>query len=289
MVRVGVNLVAAILASAAQPGIARSHDSATGGLAAQPVHAASSKSASAGESGSASDAVVKLLHWVELSSDNDGLPFMIIDKLGARIFVFDAEAHLLGTAPALIGIATGDNSAPGVGNLRLGKIPVEQRTTPAGRFIARFGPAKGHPPVLWVDYGDAISLHPVVTKNRKERRLERIKSADADEHQISFGCINVPASFYTRIVKPQFKSKDSSGVVYILPDTKSLADVFPAMVAQGSAEFIDAGDENGRRNCGERPRIDRQDGSSNPIRLIAPATVATKTPPGIGKQQQVRR
>lgn len=235
MVRGGVLLIAAIIAAAAQPGIARSHHVANGGAVARPVPAAPSGDATAGEVGTPSDSVLKLLHWVELSSDNNGMPFMIIDKLGARIFVFDSDAQLVGSAPALIGIARGDDSAPGVGNQRLGKIPVEQRTTPAGRFIARFGPAKGHPPVLWVDYGDAISLHPVVTSNRKERRLQRIKSADADEHRISFGCINVPASFYASIVRPEFQSKNSSGVVYILPDTKSLAEVFPAMAAQGSA------------------------------------------------------
>lgn len=241
MVRGGVALVAAILAAAAQPVIARSHHVATGGVAALSGRAAASDKAGPGDMGTPSDAVVKLLHWVELSSDNNGLPFIIIDKLGARIFVFNADAQLLGTAPALIGAARGDDSAPGVGTQRLGKIPVEQRTTPAGRFIARFGPAKGHPPVLWVDYGDAISLHPVVTSNRKERRLQRIKSADADEHRISFGCINVPASFYARIVKPQFKSKNSSGVVYILPDTKPLAEVFPEIVAQGSPASLTAG------------------------------------------------
>jgi hypothetical protein len=187
--------------------------------------------------------VVRLLQWVTLSGDNDGLPFIVIDKLGARIFVFDARAQLLGTSPALIGIARGDDSAPGIGTVRLGKIPVEQRTTPAGRFIARFGPAKGHALVLWIDYADAISLHPVVTSNKRERRLERIKSAEADQHRISFGCINVPASFYTKKVKPQFKSKNSRSVVYILPDTKSLSDVFPGMVVQASASSPRTGAE----------------------------------------------
>lgn len=235
MVRVGGALIASILAVTAQPGAARPHNVPTGRIAAVSDPAPTAQKASGDESAAPSQAVTQLLHWVAQSNDNNGLPFMIIEKLGARIFVFDAQAQLLGTAPALIGIARGDDSAPGVGNRRLGKIPIEQRTTPAGRFIARFGPAKGHPPVLWVDYGDAISLHPVVTSNRKERRLERIRSDNLDEHRISFGCINVPASFYAKVVKPQFRSKDSSGVVYILPDTKPLTEVFPAIVVQASS------------------------------------------------------
>ena len=235
MFRVGGALIASILAVAAQPGTARSHHVPTDRIAALSRPAATAQKPSANDPPAPSEAVTQLLHWVTLSNDNNGLPFMIIDKLGARIFVFDAEAQLLGTAPALIGIARGDDSAPGVGNQRLGKIPIEERTTPAGRFVARFGPAKGHPPVLWVDYGDAISLHPVVTSNRKERRLERIRSDNLDEHRISFGCINVPASFYAKIVKPQFRSKNSRGVVYILPDTKPLAEVFPGIVVEASA------------------------------------------------------
>jgi hypothetical protein len=185
--------------------------------------------------GTPSQAVDLVLHWVTASGDNNGLPFIVIDKLGARIFVFDPQGQPLGAAPALIGITRGDDSAPGIGSRSLDKIPVEQRTTPAGRFISRFGPAQGHAPVLWVDYADAISLHPVVTANKDERRLQRIKSASAEDHRISFGCINVPASFYAKVVKPLFKARSSSGVVYILPDTKSLAEVFPGIMLQAQA------------------------------------------------------
>jgi hypothetical protein len=185
--------------------------------------------------GAPSEAVDRLLHWVTTSEDNGGQSFIVIDKLNARIFAFDSQGKPLGAAPALIGIARGDDSAAGVGHRSLNKIPVEQRTTPAGRFIAKFGPAKRHAPVLWVDYADAISLHPVVTANKKERRLQRIQSASAEDHRISFGCINVPASFYSKVVKPLFKTRNSSSVVYILPDTKSLAAVFPGTVLQARA------------------------------------------------------
>jgi hypothetical protein len=176
-----------------------------------------------------SQSVAQVSRWVTTSGDNTDLPFIIIDKLGARIFAFDTQGQSLGDAAVLVGITRGDDSAPGVGNRPLYKIPVDQRTTPAGRFVARMGPAKHHPPVLWVSYADAISLHPVVTANRKEHRLQRIKSDALDDHRISFGCINVPATFYAKVVRPLFKVKGAGAVVYILPDTKSLAEVFPAM------------------------------------------------------------
>src|SRR5437764_10804673 len=52
--------------------------------------------------------------WVLDSRDHAGLPFVIVDKLQSRVFVFDAGGRLRGTAPALIGLAPGDESVPGI-------------------------------------------------------------------------------------------------------------------------------------------------------------------------------
>jgi hypothetical protein len=100
--------------------------------------------------------------------------------------------------------------------------------------VAQFGPSDGHGTVLWVDYDNAISMHPVITTNPSEHRLQRIKSASPDDHRISFGCINVPARFYQGVVVKAF---GEGGIVYILPDTKPVEAVFPAFAAaaQGSA------------------------------------------------------
>lgn len=234
-------LIATLLATVATAGAARPGNAPASQARGVPAPVPAGQNVLSDQLDGQSGVVTRLLQWVTLSGDNNGLPFIVIDKLGARIYVFDPRARLLGAAPALIGIARGDDSAPGVGSLRLGKIPLEQRTTPAGRFIARFGPAKGHPPVLWVDYGDAISLHPVVTSNKSERRLQRIKSDEADQHRISFGCINVPAAFYAKTVKPQFKARNSKSIVYILPDTKPLTDVFPGIDVHLPANSLPTG------------------------------------------------
>jgi hypothetical protein len=172
----------------------------------------------------------QVLNWVVSTGDNGDLPFMVIDKVAAVVAVFDASGKQLGQTPALFGITPGDDSSPGVGDRELSDIAPEERTTPAGRFVSKFGPAAGNRRVLWVDYSTSISLHPVVTTNKKERRLDRLKTASADDNRITFGCINVPTRFYTRVVVPNFR-KDI-GVVYILPETKSLAEAFPAYQAQ---------------------------------------------------------
>lgn len=192
----------------------------------------------------------RLAAWAAASGDNDERPFMVVDKLGARVFAFDAEGRLLGSAPVLVGLAPGDDSAPGIGDLALAAISPDERTTPAGRFDAAFGPSNGHGMVLWVDYADGIGLHPVITTNPAEHRLERIKSPSPAEHRISFGCINVPAKFYADFVQKQFAA---GGVVYILPDTKPLDEVFPAFAATASADAEDAAAISQQDRCADGP------------------------------------
>jgi len=190
-----------------------------------PAHAAGAERTV----GPQSQAAARLADWVVGSADNNGVPFVIVDKLAALVFVYDADGRLLGAEPALLGLAVGDDSVPGIGDRPLSAISPEERTTPAGRFVAGYGPASGQPPVLWVDFATAISLHPVVTSNRRERRLERLESPDPDEKRITYGCINVSAEFYQTVVREVFK--DTRGVFYILPDTKPLEEVFPDLNA----------------------------------------------------------
>ncbi len=45
--------------------------------------------------------------WVVDSGDNRGMPFVIVDKMDAKVFVFDADGRLRGAAPALLGRGAG--------------------------------------------------------------------------------------------------------------------------------------------------------------------------------------
>jgi hypothetical protein len=164
--------------------------------------------------------------WVIASGDNHGLPFVIVDKKSAEVLVFYPDGRLRGAAPALLGLAHGDDSVPGIGQRKLSSITPEERTTPAGRFVASLGNDLGTKNVLWVDYDDAISLHRVITTNPKEQRLHRLATASILDNRISFGCINVPVKFYDTIVEPSFTG--TNGIVYILPETRSIQATFPA-------------------------------------------------------------
>jgi hypothetical protein len=162
-------------------------------------------------------------NWVTSSSDSHGMPFVIIDKKNAQVAVYYPDGRLRGAAPALLGLAVGDDTVPGIGQRKLSSIAPAERTTPAGRFTASLGNDLGKKNVLWVDYDDAISLHRVITT---KQRLHRLATASILDNRISYGCINVPAKFFDTVVEPTFTG--TSGIVYILPDVRSVLSVFPA-------------------------------------------------------------
>ena len=176
----------------------------------------------------ASPEVHQFANWVVDSTDHKGLPFVIIDKPNARVFVFDASGQVRGAAPALLGSAPGDHSVPGIGERELSDMGPEDRTTPAGRFVAGIGMNTRGEDVLWVDYGSGLSLHRVLTTKPEERRLERLATPTVKDNRISYGCINVPKKFYENIVAPTFFGTD--GIVYILPELGSARELFGTYV-----------------------------------------------------------
>jgi len=158
------------------------------------------------------------------AGDNRSVPFVIVDKTEAKVFVFDADGRLRGAAPALLGLALGDDAVPGIGDRALSSIHPEDRTTPAGRFVAALDRNFRGKEVLWVDYDGAVSIHPVVTTKPKERRLQRLSTATPLDNRISYGCINVPAKFFKNVVRPAFSG--THGIVYVLPETRPAREVF---------------------------------------------------------------
>ena len=191
---------------------------------AQATAGGADKSPPPAEGEPASADVRKVTDWIALSADNHGLPFAIVDKVGARVLVFDGHGMLLGTSPVLLGLARGDVAEPGIGDRKLSTIRPDERITPAGRFVAAMGQNLGSKDVLWVDYASAVSMHRVVTHNPRERRLERLATATTLDNRISYGCINVPVAFFDSVVKPSFTGTD--GIVYVLPEVKAVEAVF---------------------------------------------------------------
>jgi hypothetical protein len=165
-----------------------------------------------------------MANWIVRNNDAGGSGFAIIDKVAAHMYVFGADGRLRGAAPVLLGSAIGDDTVPGIGNRPLSDVRPYERTTPAGRFVGEPGHNARGEDVVWVDYDAAVSIHRVITSNRSERRLERLRTPTPDDNRISYGCINVPRDFYETHVQPTFR--DRHAVVYILPEVHALPEVF---------------------------------------------------------------
>lgn len=179
--------------------------------------------------------------WIVDSHDNQQLPFLIVDKKSAKVFVFDAGGQLQGAAPVLLGMAPGDDTAPGIGQRDLASIKPSDRTTPAGRFVGALAHNLKGVGILWVDYDAAISLHRVVTSDPKQRRAERLASPTIADNRISFGCINVPPKFYDQFIETAFKK--SNGIVYVLPESRSMRQTFSSYDVADHARELNAAAE----------------------------------------------
>jgi hypothetical protein len=164
--------------------------------------------------------------WVADSGDSRGLPFIILDKRDARLFVFGAEGRLIDASPVLLGATPGDDSVADIGTRPMANVHQDEKTTPAGRFVAQAGKNAAHEDVVWVDYANAVSMHRVRLVDPKERRLERLASPDPAERRISYGCINVPVAFFDSVVWPLLGS--TRAVVYVLPEVRDVHEVFTA-------------------------------------------------------------
>lgn len=196
----------------------------------------------------ASAAARQVSDWVVASGDNRALAFVIVDKVNARLFLFDAGGTARTSVPVLVGLAHGDDSPRGIGDRKLSAITPAERITPAGRFVAEPGQNLSGKDILWVDYDAAISLHRASDKKpgmTAKSRVERL-TGPTGERRISYGCINVAEDFYDQFIRPTFAR--ATGIVYILPETRSARDEFHipgtdvAQVATTGADAIaDAG------------------------------------------------
>lgn len=193
----------------------------TAPVAARPVVETANAAQFKGEAASVD--ARETANWVTASRDNHALPFVIIDKVNAKVFAFDGAGVLRGAAPALLGMARDDASVPGIGQRKLATITPAERTTPAGRFQASLG-RDFEQDILWIDYEAALSLHRVIVGRRVDNRAGRLASPTPSDNRISYGCVNVPPGFYDGVVKPLFTG--TVGIVYILPETKPLRTVF---------------------------------------------------------------
>ena len=174
----------------------------------------------------ASKEVVQVANWVSYTYDSHRRPFVIVDKKAAHMYVFDGWGRLWSSSPVLVGMAVGDDSAPGVGSKRLSQLKASEKTTPAGRFEARAGKDTRGANVVWIDFDAALSMHALASVSASERRAERMATPDPGDNRISNGCINLPPKFFNGVLWPTMRK--SGAIVYVLPETRTAFQQFGA-------------------------------------------------------------
>ena len=157
--------------------------------------------------------------WIIASGDNLELPFLIVDKVHAQVLAFAPDGSPRGSAAILIGLTPGDATPADIGQRKLAQIGPKDRITPAGRFLSAIGNDLGTKDVLWIDYPAGLSMHRVVHGAPTDHRRKRLASGKLSDKRISYGCINVPAAFFDKVIDPLLKG--GNAMVYILPETKS--------------------------------------------------------------------
>ncbi|MBP7566925.1 MAG: L,D-transpeptidase [Burkholderiaceae bacterium] len=175
----------------------------------------------------ASSEVRQAVEHAITAGDAAGLPFAVVDKKNARLYVFDATGTLRGVTPVLLGSAVGDTYFPGLNQRNLSQLAAHERTSPAGRFAAQPGRNLTGEAVVWIDYDSAFAIHRLRPAAAQERRGERLVSATPDDNRISLGCVITSVAFYEQVVAPVLGA--SRSVVYVLPDGPFSSDVFDAL------------------------------------------------------------
>lgn len=158
-----------------------------------------------------------LRSWVLEHNDHSGRPFAIVDKRAGRLHVFDSAGELAGSTPALMGATRGDHIVSGVGErAQKGEVRVDERTTPAGRFISIPGVNVSGEHVVWVDYESAFAIHRLRPGAAFKARQSRLAAAKPQEMRVSEGCVVVPVDFYEGVVQKVLGQQ--RGVVYVMPE-----------------------------------------------------------------------
>ncbi|OOG38488.1 L,D-transpeptidase [Polaromonas sp. A23] len=186
-------------------------------LAQEGIHASPPALLALAAEGASADARYTA-RWVMETFDNRHLPFVIVDKKDARMYVFEGNGQLRGSTPALLGLASGDHTVPGIGQRKITDILPLERTTPAGRFLSRPGRNLQGEDIIWIQYSEGLAIHRVRPDNSQEQRLQRLASSTPGDNRISLGCVVVPVAFYENVVAPLMGK--SFSVVYVLPETQ---------------------------------------------------------------------
>jgi hypothetical protein len=161
--------------------------------------------------------VQQVAAWAIDSRDHAGLPFVVVDKTRARLFAFDPQGRLRGSAPVLLGASHDDGPAA--------------PATPAGRFVADPRLSATSDGIVWIHADTILSLHGVPSGTAAGHRLQRLASGNVRDKRISDGSLHVAADFY-RAHLSWLRTQES--VAYVLPEALPWQQVFGVSGRRGA-------------------------------------------------------
>jgi hypothetical protein len=195
-------------------------------VAALPPAEAATRAPAQANAAISGDAL-QMARWAVERRDHHGLPFAVVDKRGARVYVFTGQGKLAGATPVLLGAGVGDDGKRGLGKLPVASIPRAERKTPAGRFASFPGENLDGEDVVWFDYEEGLAIHRLRPNAARAARLERLASSSAAAHRVSAGCVVVPVAFYEGVIRPLLGN--GRGVLYVLPEERPVGDFIAAL------------------------------------------------------------
>lgn len=188
--------------------------------------AAASTSDTSSDSSQASPEARLATRWILNHHDNQGKPFAVVDKKAAQLRIHAADGRLIGSSPALLGLAPGDTAIAGIAHRAPSSLRPFERTTPAGRFESQPGRNLHGEPVVWVDYDSGIAIHRVRPGISQMQRVSSLATEDPTNKRLSLGCVVVPEEFFWAVVIPTMGH--THGVVYVLPEDEPVQSLFTA-------------------------------------------------------------
>lgn len=168
--------------------------------------------------------------WMLRNNRHESGPFIVADKAGGEMYAFDRSGVLIAKSPALYGKTRSDSLTERQAALPISQVTNADKVTPAGLFRAKGADTVYGKGVVFAEYATTrLTIHQVFLGNKAEGRMARLQSGSLADHRVTFGCINVPAEFISRVVVPFFGGES---VLVVLPETQSAGSFFGIEVGE---------------------------------------------------------
>lgn len=162
--------------------------------------------------------------WMLRNNKHESGPFIVADKAGGVMYAFDSAGVLIAKSSALYGKTRGDSLTEKQAALSIDQVTNADKVTPAGLFRAKGADTVYGKGVVFAEYARTrLTIHQVFLGNKAEGRQGRMQSASLADHRVTFGCINAPAEFISRVVVPFFGGES---VIVVLPEAQSVVSFF---------------------------------------------------------------